>query len=346
MISEQSNPAGQEETTSSAPATTAVNMDENAAEFRFNEASGFGSRLRAVREARGLDLETCGHALRLPVRVLRELENNEFDGDYQVYLGGYIRKYARYLEIDDAEIELAISRLKPSQPPLVATGGVSHSRYLLDRYATAATYVVLTLVIAVPTVWLGMRGTLTHDMSHLAPLDAAPVAQQDAPPPAPAASGSAAKALASNVAGLAQASNPAPASAESAARAVEQQPLLASMVPVPNLDSDANATPAPANAADAATVGSGSHSLTLNLPNSSWVEVIGKDGSRLEYGLLPAGTAKTYRSDQPIEVRIGNAAGAQVSIDGQPVTLDPYRHANVAHFRVDVQDGKAAPAGA
>jgi cytoskeleton protein RodZ len=346
MISEQSNPAGQEENTSVAPATTAVNMDENAAEFRFNEAPGFGSRLRAVREARGLDLETCGHALRLPVRVLRQLENNEFDGlDYQVYIGGYIRKYARYLEIDDAEAEAAVGGLKPVEPPLVATGGVSHSRYLLDRYATAATYVVLTLVIAVPTVWLGMRGTLTHDMSHLAPLDAAPVAQQDAPPPAPAASGSTAKAPTGNVAGLAQAGNTTPAAAP-ATRPVEQQPLLASMVPVPNLDSDANVTPSPASAVDPASVGSGSHSLTLSLPNSSWVEVIGKDGSRLEYGLLPAGTAKTYHSDQPLEVRIGNATGAQVSVDGQPMVLDPYRRSNVAHFRVDIQDGKAAPAGA
>jgi cytoskeleton protein RodZ len=352
MISEQSNPAGQEETTSSAPDTTAVNMDKHTAEFRFNEAPGFGSRLRAVREAKGLDVETCGHALRLPVRVIKQLENSEFANiDYQVYLGGYIRKYGRYLDIDDAEIEKAVAGLKPAQPPLVATGGISHSRYLLDRYATAATYVVLTLVIAVPTVWLGMRGTLTHDMSHLAPLDATPVAQQDAPPPvAPASSSSAADKVASTTpvmqqtASVAPVATPAPAS--STAAHSSDQPLLASMVPVPNLDSDANVAPPLETSANPSTIGSGSHSLTLNLANSSWVEVIGKDGSRLEYGLLPAGTVKTYRSDQPFEVRIGNAAGAQVNIDGQPVTLDPYRHSNVAHFRVDIQDGKAAPAGA
>ncbi|QAU22720.1 helix-turn-helix domain-containing protein [Dyella sp. M7H15-1] len=347
MISKQSNPAGQEETTSETPAVTAANMDQNAAEFRFNVASGFGSHLRAVREVRGLDLETCGHALRLPVRVLRQLENNEFDGiDYQIYLEGYIRKYARYLDIDEAETETAIAGLKPSQPPLVATGGVSHSRYLLDRYATAATYMVLTLVIAVPIVWLGMRGTLTHDVSHLAPLDAAPVAQQDAPPPIPASPGSTAKVPVGNVDALAQATPAAPISAASVVHPAEQQPLLASMVPVPNLDSDVNITPPSGNAGDPTSVGSGNHSLTLSLPNSSWVEVIGKDGSRLEYGLLPAGTAKTYHSDQPLEVRIGNATGAQVNVDDQPVTLDAYRRANVAHFRVDIQDGKAAPTGA
>jgi cytoskeleton protein RodZ len=85
MISEPSNPAGQEDATSPAPATTAVNMEQNTAEFRFNEAPGFGSHLRAAREAKGLDLETCGHALRLPLRVLKQLENSEFTGnDYQV----------------------------------------------------------------------------------------------------------------------------------------------------------------------------------------------------------------------------------------------------------------------
>lgn len=349
MISEQSNPAAQEETSSETPATTAANMEQNAAEFRFNDVPGFGSRLRAVRESRGLDLESCGHALHLPVRVLRQLEGNDFSGiDYQVYLGGYLRTYGRYLGIDDSEIDAAVAKLKPAQPKLVSTGGVSHSRYLLDQYAKAATYVVLTLVIAVPTVWLGMRGTLSRDMSRLSPLDATPVAQQDAPPPAaPAPSSSAAKAT-TNAPVLAQVAPPAaaPAVTASAPTPNAQQPLLASMVPMPNLDNEPAITAPTVTNTPAAAIGSGAHSLTLNLSNASWVEVVSKDGARLEYGLLPAGTTKTYRSDQPLEVRIGNANGAQVTVDGQPMALDAYRRANIAHFRVDMQDGKAAPAGA
>ena len=98
-------------------------------------------------------------------------------------------------------------------------------------------------------------------------------------------------------------------------------------------------------AAKPAPVGEGAHSLTLELANASWVEVVAQDGSRLEYGLLPAGSSKTYRSDKPVTVRIGNATGAQVLVDGQPVALDSYRRANVAHFKVDVRDGKATPAG-
>ena len=140
----------------------------------------FGSRLRAAREARGLDLEACANALRLPVRVLRKLELDQYDGtDSKVYLGSYIAKYGRHLGINDASIQLEVDRIRQVDAPLVTSGGISHSRFLFDRYATAATYVVLTLVIAVPTLWFGVKSTLDRDITHLAPLDAAPVAQQE-----------------------------------------------------------------------------------------------------------------------------------------------------------------------
>ncbi|WP_424683523.1 RodZ domain-containing protein [Frateuria sp. YIM B11624] len=299
-----------------------------------NESASFGNRLRAAREARGLDLDACAHVLKLPARVLRQLESDQREGiDYAVYLASYITKYARHLGVDEDTIQTELANLKRAEPTLVATGGMSHSRYLLERYATAATYVVLTAVIVVPMVWLGVRGTLDRDLSHLAPLDATPVAQQDAP--AHVASRTAIAAV------------KAPSGKAATAAPAEEQPLMASMAPFPGLESGsltaakpeaATATPAPVVAAP------GEHSVSLTLQQASWVEVVAADGSRLEYGLLPAGTSKTWNSAQPLDVRIGNVGGAQVSIDGQPLVLDAYRRANVAHFRV--QDGKPAPSGA
>ena len=299
------------------------------------QAASFGSRLRAAREARGLDLASCAHTLKLPARLLRQLEQDTCDSiDSKVYLASYIGKYGSFLGIDQASIQVELDRIKQAEPVLVATGGISHSRFLLDHYATAATYVILTLVIAVPTVWFGVRSTLDRDLSHLAPLDAAPVAQQDAPGAlantAPAGSASSAVAVVA-----------APPKATAAPAQEQPQSLMASMAPFPNLDNASQPAPvsSPAPAVDA---GNGSHSVSLNLSAASWVEVIGADGSRLEYGLLPAGSNKVYHSDQPLDVRIGNASGAQVSIDGQPVGLDDFRRANVARFRVQVQDGKAS----
>jgi len=309
-----------------------LNMDVPLTESR---TVSFGNRLHAAREARGLDLEACAHTLKLPARVLRQLERDQYDGiDSKVYLASYIGKYARHLGINEASIQVELDRIKQVEPTLVATGGISHSRFLFDRYATAATYVVLTAVIVVPMIWLGVRGTLDRDLSHLAPLDAAPVAQLDAPA---ATSSTAASSLASRVVPL----SPSPATP---AQGQEQEPLMASMAPFPNLDNGSSLSSAKAAVPAAVDAGSGSHSLGLNLSAASWVEVVDSHGTRLEYGLLPAGSNKTYHSDQPLDVRIGNASAAQISIDGQPVGLDDYRHANVARFRVQMQDGKASAA--
>lgn len=293
----------------------------------------FGSRLRAAREARGLDLEACANTLKLPARVLRKLELDQHDGiDSKIYLGSYIVKYGRYLGINEASVQVEVDRIRQIEAPLVATGGISHSRFLFDRYATAATYLVLTLVIAVPTVWFGVRSTLDRDLSHLAPLDAAPVAQQDAP-------GSSGATVADS-----HASHALPVPPPSTTTVAEaDQPLMASMAPFPNLSND-NSPALPKPPAPPIDAGRGGHSLDLTLTAASWVEVIQADGSRLEYGLLPAGSHKTYHSDQPLDVRIGNVSGTQVEIDGQAVGLDDFRRANVAHFRMQMQDGKASAA--
>lgn len=320
-----------------------VNLPELDAASAKAPAISFGSRLRAAREARGLTVEDCASTLRLPVRVLRELEHGMHEGiDSKIYLGSYISKYAQYLGINDASIQVELDRIKQIEPPLVATGGISHSRFLLDRYATAATYVVLTAVIVVPMIWLGVRGTMDRSLTHLAPLDAVPVAQQDAPTATTSAASTVASGSTNNTAVAhipvlpPTVTPPAP----------QDQPLMASMAPFPSMDSGNNLQPAkPATAVSVSVdTGTGSHSLSVTVDAASWVEVIGQDGKRLEYGLLPAGSNRTYHSDQPLDVRIGNSSGAQISIDGQPVGLDGFRHSNVAHFRVQMQDGKASAA--
>ncbi|GAA0244827.1 cytoskeleton protein RodZ [Rhodanobacter caeni] len=288
--------------------------------------ASFGTLLCAAREARGLEIEACAHALKLPVRMLRRLECDDYqDIDSKVYLASYIGKYGHHLGVDPARIQAELDRIKQTEPTLVATGGISHSRFLLDRYATAATYVVLTAVIVVPMVWMGVRGTLNRDLSHLAPLDATPVAQVDAPD--------------STVNDTARVPShvalPPP---------VQEQPLLASMAAFPNLDSSAASRgPSAVSAPAAMETGTGGHRLVLDLTAASWVEVTDTAGVRLEYGLLPAGSHKVYQSDKPLDVRIGNVSGASATIDGHPVGLDDFRHANVAHFNVEIRDGKATP---
>ena len=286
----------------------------------------FGARLRAAREARGRDLDACASALHLPGRVLRQLEADAYEGmDSRVYLASYLRSYGAYLGVEAAAIEQELERTRHAEVPLVVTGGVSRSRFLLDRYATAATYVVLTAVIVVPMIWLGVHGTLNRDLSNLAPLDSAPVAQQEI-----------ATKIATPAAQL-HLSTPGVV-----VPMVNEQPLMASMAPFPNLSYDT--APEPTTSTQASQTPEGDHRLNLTLSAPSWVEVVGSDGARLEYGLLPAGSSKTYYTDQPVDVLIGNASGANLSLDGNPVALADSRNSNVARLRVQIDDGKASVA--
>jgi cytoskeleton protein RodZ len=83
--------------------------------------------------------------------------------------------------------------------------------------------------------------------------------------------------------------------------------------------------------------------MVLKLSAPSWVEIVGADGNKLEYGILPAGVERRYTSDSPLAVRLGNAEGAEVNVDGKVVDLAPFRHANVARLRVFGANGAESP---
>ena len=93
-----------------------------------------------------------------------------------------------------------------------------------------------------------------------------------------------------------------------------------------------------AETADEPAAPMGQHTLKITLAEPSWVEVTTADGQKLEYGLLAAGTTHTYHSAQSIDARLGNVTGATVEVDGKAQDLTPFRHANVAHFKLSGGD--------
>jgi cytoskeleton protein RodZ len=288
-------------------------------------ASSIGQRLRAERERRGWSCEDVASRLKLQARVIRLIEQDDYsDFSHAVYLRGYLTSYARLLDIPVALAERVVA--EASQPtPLVSTGRISRSRYLLDRYSVSATYLILTGLVIGPAVWLATHGGLEQNLARTVMLDgptaslesAQPVAGQDDPARANGI------ALATGEAG-----QPADSPAATTAADGDQDalPIVASMAPF------SSAPPPAAPAAPA--IPAGQHSLTLKLKQSSWVEITTADGEKLEYGLLAAGTERQYSSDSGMTLRIGNAHGAEVTADGKPVDLAPFQRANVAHLRL------------
>lgn len=322
----------------SGPFTVAIDADDLRPEPE--PQPSFGERLRASRERHGLSLPDCARVLHLPTRLLEKLESDDYEGiDYSVYLKGYLKKYAAHVRLEASHVQAQIESLDTRQPELVAGQAVPAWRLGIHRYSNALTYVVLTAVIVVPLVWLGLNGVLKRDIARLAPLNATPVSAQSTE--LVAASGSTPDPTAS-----ASPASPVPQASNAGPSAAGQKPLMASIAPFSAMESG---KPSPKIAAGdavqpaqpAAPVPAGTH-LALTLQQPSWVEITTAGGKHLEYALLPAGTHRVYDSSQVLNVRIGNASGARVLVDGKPLALDRYRNANVAHFDIE-NDGSIQP---
>lgn len=277
-------------------------------------------RLRAAREAKGWTAEEVGSRLRLPAQIIRTLEGEQYDKiGHGVYLRGYLSSYARLVDVPTVLVDRVMGE-RNHAPPLITSGTISHSRYLYQRYSVSALYLILTGVIIVPAVLLAMRASLQPAITQLAPLDA-PASSTPADPTAATVSANELPIPPSTANGAADATPAPPTGTES--------PLIASLAPFSALSHKDSAAHAETPAAAA-----GAHTVKLVLKEASWVEVTSAAGEKLEFGLLPAGSERTYATDKALEVRLGNCNGAEVEADGKVQDLTPYRRANVAHFKL------------
>lgn len=265
--------------------------------------AGDGERLRKAREAAGLEVAEVARRLKMPVKVVEALENEDWGSlDAPVFVRGQLRSYARLLGLKIDEALPAASPALPIEParlePRVYTPPL---RRAADRLMGRLVYIVITALIAVP-VW--MMATRTHTESRI-DLDAALVQLEDqadaperrAPAPAPEAEG--------------------------------PRPLVASMTSIPQRQAVARQQDAPA--------------LSLRFSGDSWIEVFDAQGEVLERGLLKAGDRRDYARGEVGRVVIGNADAVEVRRNGSIQDLSEFQRANVARFTVSSDGSIAPP---
>ncbi|MBX7153014.1 helix-turn-helix domain-containing protein [bacterium] len=69
--------------------------------MKINFFKEFADQLKGMREQRGVTLHAVALATRLNVEFLKKIESGDFGFASDVYIKGYLRKYARELEIDE-----------------------------------------------------------------------------------------------------------------------------------------------------------------------------------------------------------------------------------------------------
>ncbi|MFZ2235460.1 MAG: RodZ domain-containing protein [Dokdonella sp.] len=296
-----------------------MGIDPESIENTDTTTPSLGQQLRAGRERLALSVPDVSARLKLSQRIVTSMEEDKVGAsDDGVFLRGYLLSYARLVGLP-ADVIHDVVRDFTRPVPLIATGTTPKSRYLLDRWSVSATYLILTGLIVGPTVWLAMtHGSIEHQLVDTTPLDRAGqvvVADSAQDRTGRDASGELTSAEASSTMVLTS----TPSAVEST------EPVKASLAPFSGMSTVETANPPVVMAANR---------VVLSTSEPCWVEVLKPDGSRVEYGVLPAGTERSYDGDTALTIRIGNVAGTRLVVDGDTVDLATLSRGNVAHLRL------------
>jgi len=242
--------------------------------------AALGEEFRRAREARGQTISDVAERLHIRSVYLAAIEDEDWAAiGAPVYIRGFMRTYARYLGLDP---EAAVARISEAPAPAERRGSAAPpvTTTAEDRSGGRMPSVALLLVVVIAVALVGFVA-YQYGQYRL----------QGAAPPVAAASPTAAAEAAAPAASPADAGGASPAAASLPEDGAS--PLIA---------------PAP--------LASGPQ-LGVRLTETSWLRIV-VDGKVALEGTFPAGTEKSF-TGKVATVRIGNAGGVQIAVDGRPV---------------------------
>ncbi|HZV98153.1 MAG TPA: RodZ domain-containing protein [Methylophilaceae bacterium] len=277
-----------------------------------------GVLLFEAREHHGLSIEDVSGRLRLSPRQVKALESDDFSAlPEPMITRGFIRNYARLLEIDPEPLLEAYKVHVPSATPRAISIPSANIPISGGDKRPWLFYIFASLVLALLAgAWILYDDYFPQQAKPQA-IVAGPEAKNE-----------------STAVG-----EPLPIPALPAAeRAAEQE--AAAQAATPGIPTAPNAqAAAPTAAASAITDANkpvrASAKLKLSFHEASWVRVI--DGSNKEVlnKTKPAGSEELIEGQPPFKVTIGNVAGSKLVFNDKPIDLAAYDKLNVARLTLE-----------
>ncbi len=323
-------------------------LENNSSHGNDGPEPSLGARLMKAREARRIPIEGIAQQIRVPVKVVRAIEEDRVEGIAPIYLRGYVRGYARIVGLSEDSVLFGLPSV---DTPVVATARSGRAMERGERSGGGLKFATLCVVaILIGLTVASFRAPVVEDV----PIDAGLVE-----PEAPALSGSADPPEAgapSSPAVLPSAeaprSEPPSATTPEPAAVPSDAPAVADVSTVADAATEAEAgvsgaaavppsAPPDAQAPEGATVLTAGHNLVLELDRESWTEVQDAHGAKLYYALAAAGQTIKVAGEPPFRVVLGNAPDVEVYYNGKPFDITPWSRGRVARFTV----GDAPPTG-
>ena len=266
--------------------------------------ASYGARLAWQRQSAGLSVTDVAASLRLHPNQIRAIEQEDLARlPAPAYVRGFIRSYARVLNIDPAPLLSDLNaKLAPARESVVdgmatdyAAARAAGRERRLPQWAIGIALVVLTA--------LGLIGWQATQRSAPAPAPPESLVVAAAPP------------------------TPAPALATDATASPVSEASAAPADPIPAPAEVAEPTVRPSVIATGAAP-----TLALRFNGASWAEVTDRNGKILLSQLNAAGAEHALDGELPLTVVIGDANFASVEVRGAAFSLQPFTRNNVARF--------------
>jgi len=321
-----------------------------------------GELLRLAREKRDWSQAEVARKLNLTVSSLNHVETGAFDKlPGHTFARGYIRAYAKLLDLDQAALVDAFDRYTGTHAKgsdVHSLGRIEEPSRLSHNILRGVSLLLLLAVVGGGFVWWQDQGSLRgKDLAKMAlehvevesadgttqihPLDepedqAVTAGQQAETAPLPLAQGTGEQPAA---AGEQPAAGTATAPAAAAATAQQAPVQAAASTPVsPATAAPATATPAAPAAAVAASepvpAPPGSGKVAIQFTADCWTQVSDGNGKVLFSAIKRKGDNLELTGKPPFAVRLGFARGAQVSYNGQTVDVAPFTSGETARLKL------------
>ncbi len=301
--------------------------------------SGIGERLRNARQTRGLSLEEIEAGTRIRRRYLEALEAEAFDEvPGPAYVKGFLRTYATYLGLSPDDLVALY--------PELASGTIIHPGSSIEVRITPVTphsrtrRIVMGIVLVVALGGGLLAYTLYRQIRQFA-VTPPPVSSENRSPaatpsrpggtegvrPAPGAAPrlpAGAPAITSPPSpGTAAAPKPPPVAPPGAAPKPAGAPPASSPAATPKptgVPPAGPATPPPQSAPVGSTVLTAPLHVVVVATDRSWVKAVA-DGVTVYEGFLSAGAREDWEARREISLKVGNASGLTVTVNGHVVGL-------------------------
>ncbi|HEY4540834.1 MAG TPA: RodZ domain-containing protein [Noviherbaspirillum sp.] len=297
-----------------------------------------GAALAAARESHGWSVDQVAAYLKLAPRQVHALESDDYSAlPGMAIVRGFVRSYAKLLKLDPApllvqlggETVLANESLKPKES-LSAPFSEARIPSMAEKPTISSKWMiaVLLVVLLVAAFWASRQ--------HGQALQSAALPSSQSDQGAGVAEAPANEQVAQpehNEQEAAAVSPPANSTSEQGADpAVSEQPLQSqSMQPsVPGAtEASASAAPAPLSGAEG-----DANALSLLVREESWIEIRSAGGRTILARLAQPGENISVAVNEPIELVVGNAAGVDARLRGEPFALKGRSSSNVVRVSV------------